>query len=63
MLDEDDENVGTPPSDEEMVAQLQAVEESIKPDNKSAWPWAVVENNTEPTETLDLLSRQRLPAC
>lgn len=35
---EDDENVGTPPSDEEFAEQ-QAVLESMDENKKSAWPW------------------------
>ena len=48
MYDDEDENVGTPPSDEEMAAQIKAVEDSMRtePDSKAAWPWA----NTEKKE-------------
>ena len=53
ILEEDDENVGTPPSDEEMAAQLKAVEDSVKPepDSKSAWPWAVVKSEKTDIDT------------
>jgi len=42
MLDEDDENVGTPPSDEEMAAQIKAAQDATdpSPNASSAWPWA-----------------------
>jgi hypothetical protein len=47
MFDEDEENVGTPPSDEEMAASLEALEEAIESNDKKAWPWA--QEPTQPT--------------